>query len=129
MWDFIKRLFIWWDGQTFGTWVMTWLKGECVGEDEFGNRYYQTRDGIKRWVVYNGYADGSAVPPGWNGWLHHTVDTPPPGEHYTARGWQKPHRPNLTGTPDAWRPAGSLLAADPKPAPRPSYKAWKPKKR
>ncbi len=42
----------------------TWRKGELVGEDEFGNRYYRTRGGAidptlgfqRRWVIYNGYA-------------------------------------------------------------------------
>src|SRR5262249_41929256 len=83
-----------------------------VGEDEFGNRYYRTRGGKidptlgyeRRWVIYNGTAEASIVPPSWHGWLHHTVDTPPTQEQVTPRPWWKPHRPNLTGTPGAHRP-------------------------
>ena len=82
---FLLRFFTWWNGQTFGTQVWTRLYGEFVGEDEFGNRYYRTRGGKidptlgfeRRWVIYNGLAEASKVPPSWHGWLHHTVDVPP----------------------------------------------------
>ena len=82
---FLLRFFTWWNGQTFGTQVWTRLYGEFVGEDEFGNRYYRTKGGKidptlgfeRRWVIYNGVAEASRVPPSWHGWLHHTVDVPP----------------------------------------------------
>src|SRR5690606_7685521 len=69
--QFWLKFFTWWNGQTFGTQVWTWLYGELVGEDEFGNRYYRTRGGKidpvlrfeRRWVVYNGYTEASMVPP------------------------------------------------------------------
>ena len=92
--SFLLKLFTWWNSQTFGTQLWTWLYGERVGEDEFGNVYYRTRGGKidptsgfeRRWVIYNGYNEASAVPPSWHGWLHHTVDTPPTaGELYAAR--------------------------------------------
>jgi len=38
--SFLLKVFTWWNGQTFGTQFWTWLHGESVGEDEFGNRYY-----------------------------------------------------------------------------------------
>jgi NADH:ubiquinone oxidoreductase subunit len=60
----------------------------------------------RRWVIYNGYAEASAVPPSWHGWLHHTVDGAADEEALSAAPWQKPHRPNLTGTCGAHRPAG-----------------------
>ena len=117
--NFLLKLFTWWNSQTFGTQFWTWMYGEAVGEDEFGNRYYRTRGGAidktlgfeRRWVIYNGYTEASTVPPSWHGWLHHTVDTPPTQENYKPRSWQKPHRPNMTGTPGALRPPGSTLAA------------------
>src|SRR5215217_6662647 len=82
MMTLLERFFTWWNGQTFGTQLWTWLYGELVGEDEFGNRYYRTRGGKidkalkwdRRWVVFNGYTEASTVPPSWHGWLHHTVD-------------------------------------------------------
>ena len=73
---FFLRFFTWWNGQTFGTQVWTCLYGEPVGEDEFGNRYYQNSTGKRRWVIYNGTVEASRVPPDWHGWLHHTTDKP-----------------------------------------------------
>ena len=63
---FLLRFFTWWNGQTFGTQVWTWLYGEFVGTDEFGNRYYRTKGGKidkslgfeRRWVTYNGVRRG-----------------------------------------------------------------------
>lgn len=132
--DFLLQLFTWWNGQTMGTRFLTWRKGERVGEDEFGNVYYRTRGGAKdpmlgverRWVIYKGYAEGSAVPPGWNGWLHHTVDVPPSQESYQKKPWEQPHRPNGTGTADAYRPKGSVLADGQRRCTGGDYQAWSP---
>ena len=90
--SFLLKVFTWWNSQTFGTQLWTWLYGEPVGDDEFGNRYYRTIGGKidktlgfeRRWVIYNGYAEASSVPPSWHGWLHHTVDTPPTPESYKS---------------------------------------------
>ena len=43
--SFLLKLFTWWNSQTFGTQFWTWMYGEAVGEDEFGNRYYRTCGG------------------------------------------------------------------------------------
>jgi NADH:ubiquinone oxidoreductase subunit len=131
---FFTRFFTWWNGQTFGTQLWTWRYGELVGEDEFGNRYFRAKDGKidptlgfeRRWVIYNGLAEPSRVPPEWHGWLHHTVDVPPTQETYRPRPWQKGHLPNLTGTANAWRPQGSTLAAGKRPRATGDYKAWTP---
>ena len=132
--SFFLQLFTWWNGQTFGTKVFTARKGERVGEDAAGNVYYRSRGGVidpamgheRRWVIYNGPIEASTVPAGWNGWLHHTVDTPPSGEDYAAKPWQQPHRPNMTGTPDAYRPPGSALKQGAHPKSAGTYKAWTP---
>ena len=132
--NFVLKLFTWWNGQTFGTQFWTWLYGEEVGTDEFGNRYFRTKGGKidptllmeRRWVIFNGTAEASSVPPSWHGWLHHTVDVPPTEEKYQPRAWQKPHRPNLTGTPMAHRPTGSTLAQGRRPKATGDYKAWNP---
>ncbi len=124
--NFLLRLLTWWNSQTLGTQIFTWRKGRKVGEDDQGNVFYQTRDGKRRWVIYNGYTEASAVPPSWHGWLHHTVDTPPTQENYKPYPWQKPHRPNLTGTPGAYRPSGSTLATGRRPKATGDYKAWNP---
>jgi len=116
---------------TFGTWLFTKMRGELVGTDEQGNRYFQDKRMIagarrrKRWVIYNGEAEASRVPPDWHGWLHYTTDTPPPPGGYPRKPWQKDHIPNLTGTSVAYHPPGSTLApSDNKP--KPHYEAWRP---
>jgi NADH:ubiquinone oxidoreductase subunit len=132
--NFLLRLFTWWNGQTFGTQVWTALYGEFVGQDEFGNRYYRTKNGKidptlgleRRWVLYSGIAEASMVPPSWHGWLHHTVDVPPTQDTTEPRSWEKPHRPNLTGTAGAYRPSGSTLAQGRRPKATGDYKAWTP---
>jgi NADH:ubiquinone oxidoreductase subunit len=131
---FLLRVFTWWNGQTVGTQLWTKLYGEFVGEDEFGNRYYRTRNGKidptlgfeRRWVIYSGIAEASKVPPAWHGWIHHVVDVPPPQDKTKPHPWEKPHRPNLTGTPGAYRPSGSTLARGRRPKATGDYKAWTP---
>lgn len=122
--NFLLRLLTWWNGQTLGTQFFTWRHGQKVGEDEQGNVFYQTRDGKRRWVIYNGEAEASRVSPDWHGWLHHTFDQPPTQAPLRHRAWEQPHVPNLTGTPAAYAPEGSLRRT---PAPeRRDYDAWQP---
>ncbi|HYZ42174.1 MAG TPA: NADH-ubiquinone oxidoreductase subunit NDUFA12 family protein, partial [Stellaceae bacterium] len=98
---------------TLGTRLLTWLRGELVGTDAYGNRYYRERGSRplrrgggrasreKRWVIYNGEPEGSKVPPEWHAWLHHTVDEIPRPDR-PRYSWEKPHQPNMTGTPFAY---------------------------
>jgi NADH:ubiquinone oxidoreductase subunit len=128
----LARIFTWWNGQTLNTALHTLLFGKFAGKDEFGNRYYRSRKIDKalgferRWVIYAGESEGSMTPPGWYGWLHHTADLPPTEENYAARAWELPHQANLTGTPQAWRPPGSTLAANARPPATGDYEAWTP---
>jgi NADH:ubiquinone oxidoreductase subunit len=80
----------------------------------------------KRWVVYNGYAEASAIAPGWHGWMHYRTDTPPSQEDYKPREWQKGHKPNLTGTPLAYHPQGSLATGGERARVTGDYDAWTP---
>jgi len=122
--EFIKSLFTWWNSQTLNTRIHTWRKGVRVGEDEQGNVYYETRDGVRRWVIFNGEAEASRVNADWHGWLHHTFKDAPSDKPLAHKEWEKPHQENLTGTAMAYAPAGSLRAA--KPASRSDYEAWQP---
>lgn len=124
--NFFLQIFTWWNGQTLGTRFFTWRKGQFVGEDSFGNRYYRTRDERKRWVTYKGVADPTTVPPEWHGWLHHTVDVAPAEQVYKPKPWQKPHRPNMTGTPQAIRPSGSIARSGQRPRATGDYEPWSP---
>ena len=112
-----------------GTRLFTWMRGELVGSDAQGNKYYQDKRVIpgrrrKRWVMYNGVAEASRVPAEWHGWLHYTIDTIPPAGGAPRKPWQKDHLPNLTGTDLAYRPPGHSLSSSEKP--KPPYEAWRP---
>jgi NADH:ubiquinone oxidoreductase subunit len=120
----LLRAVTWWNGQTLNTQLFTWRKGVKVGEDEAGNIFYQTRDNAKRWVIFNGEAEASCVSPDWHGWLHHTWDEPPNLTPLVHKAWEKPHRPNLTGTAMAYAPAGSIRKTTPQS--RSDYEAWTP---
>ena len=128
--EFLLQFFTWWNGQTLGTRFYTWRKGTRVGEDEFGNVYYQggkdDEGRPRRWVIYNGESEASRIPPGWHGWMHHRVDTAPVDENYQPRPWQKQHQPNLTGSARAYRPRGSILTTERRPKVTGDYGAWTP---
>ena len=127
MLSWLGKLFVWWRDATPGTLVTTWYSGRKVGDDSFGNRYFETKDGKRRWVIYAGTVEASRVPPEWHGWLHFLVDEPPTAEAYVPRPWQKPHRMNMTGTPGAYRPPGSILASGKRPEATGDYKPWRPR--
>ena len=120
----IKRVFTWWDDQTFGTQLWTWRKGVKVGEDQQGNIFYNNKDDSRRWVIFNGPIEASRIDPDWHGWLHRTWNEPPTDKPLVHRSWEKPHQENLTGIVAAYAPAGSLRQAT--PAPRGDYEAWTP---
>ena len=130
MMRFLTQFFTWWNGQTLGSRVNTWRFGKSVGEGQFGNVYYEggtNPDGqTRRWVIYKGYSEASAIPPGWHGWIHHRVDTPPSDENYKPREWQKAYQANMTGTAAAYRPKGSILGQDRRPQVTGDYDAWTP---
>ncbi|MFT3808890.1 MAG: NADH:ubiquinone oxidoreductase subunit NDUFA12 [Micropepsaceae bacterium] len=122
----ISSIFTWWNGATAGTYWTTWRSGTFVGEDTQGNRYYRNADSTRRWVIYKGLAEPSRVPPEWHHWLHHTCEKPPTEDPPLVQPWEKPHVPNMTGTPYAYRPKGSLYAAGQRPKATGDYEAWSP---
>lgn len=122
--NFILRLLTWWRAETLGTTLYTWRRGVKVGEDAHGNRYFQSKDGKRRWVLFPGEPEASKVPADWHGWLHHTFNELPSKTPLPHKAWEKPHEVNLTGTMQAYAPAGSLRMAD-RPV-RADYEAWKP---
>ncbi|HYM30314.1 MAG TPA: NADH:ubiquinone oxidoreductase subunit NDUFA12 [Candidatus Cybelea sp.] len=110
---------------TIGTRLFTWLRGEKVGEDSFGNRYFREKSGGgRRWVLFKGEAEASKVPPEWHAWLHHTVDSLPTA--HAARPWEREHVPNLTGTSMAYKPPGAVDHGGRRAAATGDYEAWKP---
>lgn len=120
----LVRALTWWNGQTLNTQFHTWRHGVKVGEDAQGNAFYTTRDGKRRWVIFNGEIEASRISPDWHGWLHHTFKDAPTKAPLPQKPWQLPHQENLTGTPLAYAPAGSIRHAE--PVPRKDYEAWTP---
>ncbi|HUO99180.1 MAG TPA: NADH:ubiquinone oxidoreductase subunit NDUFA12 [Rhizomicrobium sp.] len=122
---FLRALFIWWNNATIGTVINTWLHGVTVGADAFGNRYYQSRDGKRRWALYAGTVEASRTPPEWNSWLRFTIDQPPAAGR-KRRPWEKDHLPNLSGTEGAYHPPGSLVRGEPRAPTTGDYESWSP---
>ena len=128
----LKQFFTWWSGETWGTRFYTWRKGEFVGQDDMGNKYYRAKSALpdsipeRRWVIYAGYSEASQIPPGWHGWMHHRVAAPPSKDGYVARGWEMPHQENLTGSAAAYHPPGSIAMGGKPLVAAPDYQAWKP---
>ena len=124
-----SKIFTWWDGATIGTSLFSAMNGERVGIEAAGNTYFRAKKKLadgreRRWVIYNGANDASRVPPEWHGWLHHTWNEAPTELAVPRKAWEQPHQANLTGTPGAYVPAGSLYRAA--PAVRSDYDAWRP---
>ena len=133
MLNFLKSIFTWWNGATVGARFHIGRRGVFIGQDDLGNRYYEAKDAKdsydgrrRRYVVYNGYADASKVPAEWHGWLHYTFDEPPTRAPLKRKRWEKDHLPNLTGTPYAWRPKGSLARGGDRASAAGDYEAWTP---
>ena len=117
---------------SLGTLLFTWIFGEEVGSDEYGNRYYRDRrtkgqKREKRWVRYQGSPEASKIPPLWHGWLHMTQKDPPQGTSSRIYAWQKPHQVNLTGTKYAYFPPGHPAKEGGRILVDQDYQAWSPK--
>ncbi len=116
---------------TLGTRLFTLMRGELVGADSTGNKYYKDRRQPvgrreRRWVVYNGAAEASTVPADWHGWLHHRTDVTGTDRGRNKFAWQKDHVPNLTGTEAAYRPPGHVLKGARRDKATGDYEAWRP---
>lgn len=125
-----KNIFTWWEGSTFGTWLTTKISGDQVGQDHLGNAYFQSRGlengKIRRWVIYAGANDASRVPPEWHGWLHYTLDALPDRALPAPRPFELPATANLTGSSEAYRPAGAIETRKKRAVATGDYEAWSP---
>jgi NADH:ubiquinone oxidoreductase subunit len=65
----LKKIFTWWNQDTFGTRLNTIFFGKLIGNDELGNKYYENKKG-KRWVIYANTIDASKIPVEWYSWMH-----------------------------------------------------------
>ena len=103
----IKKLllffFTWWNGNTVGTKLYTYFNGKKVGEDYFGNHFYESRNKKNRWCIYQYESDASKISPEWNSWLRFITNSCPTDIANTYE-WQKPFIGNLTGLDGAYKP-------------------------
>jgi NADH:ubiquinone oxidoreductase subunit len=127
---FLTSIFTWWNGATIGTRLFSARKGSKIGTDELGNVYFEGGIDVhgkpRRWVIYSGANDASRVTPEWHGWLHGTHAETPDKALPPSRAWQLPAQPNMTGTREAYRPAGALEAGGKRAAATGDYEAWSP---
>ena len=124
--SWLKTIFTWWHGPTFGTWLFTRRAGVEVGRDADGNVYYRSKKGDRRWVVYNGPVEASRTPPEWHMWLHRQIQTPPSEKPLPTKAWEKEWQPNPTGTVHAHAPSGSLIMSGRRARATGDYEAWIP---
>ena len=114
----LKKIFTWWNQDTFGTRLKTILFGKFVGSDSLGNKYYEDKKG-KRWVIYSNEIDATKIPVEWYSWMHFTSNKIEKDHEFKKYDWQKPHQYNLTGTKDSYYPNKNKNVLKKK------YKSWK----
>ena len=114
----LRKIFTWWNQETICTKIKTLFFGKLVGSDVLGNKYYESKNG-KRWVIYKGEIDASKIPVEWYSWIHFTSNKIEKNHELKKYDWQKPHKPNMTGTDDAYYPNKN------KDVTKKKYKAWK----
>jgi NADH:ubiquinone oxidoreductase subunit len=114
----LQKIFTWWNQDTFGTKLKTLTSGKLVGQDSFGNKYYENKKKGERWVIYSDEIDASKIPVEWYSWIHHTPNKIQNEHDLKKYSWQKPHQPNLTGTKEAYYPNKD------KDEPEKKYKSW-----
>ena len=129
--NFLTKIFTWWNGATIGTLLYSWRKGEHVGTDAQGNKYYRSKDRgdgqrERRWVIYEGSNDASRVPAEWHGWLHGSGEDVPESHLPPPRTWEADYTPNATGTAQAYRPQGALERGGKRARAVGDYEAWSP---
>ena len=98
----MKIFFTWWNRQTFGTFLKTLIFGKFVGKDEFGNKYYKSKQN-ERWVIYSSNIEATKITSDWFLWMHHTINEIP-NEKSKKYTWEKSHEFNLSGTSKAYKP-------------------------
>ncbi|KAL4706264.1 hypothetical protein ACJJTC_017431 [Scirpophaga incertulas] len=101
--------------------------GVLVGEDKYGNKYFENPRffyGRNRWVEYaDRYHlnyDASQIPAEWYGWMHYKTDLPPHQDPSRPKyKWMLDHTENLSGTTGQYTPYSTT---------RPKIEAWVPPK-
>ena len=123
----LKYLFTWWNGNTVGTKLYTFLRGKKVGEDYLGNSYFESKNLESRWCIYRDQSEASRISPEWNSWLRYISNTVPTSDNITYE-WQKRFDGNTTGLGGAYKPSITNEGSSKEDLEnyQSDYKAWKP---
>lgn len=121
----IKEIFTWWNKQTLGTRIWSYLSGIEVGEDDRGNKYYCNKSDTRRWVIYSEYVEATEVNPEWNNWLRFTSKALPLKKE--CYDWQLGHKSNKTGTSESYSPKSSIFSSKESYKEKIDYEKWSPK--
>ena len=121
-----KSIFTWWEGATIGAGMHIRGSSREVGRDASGNAYYRSKKGDRRYVIYAGQSDASRISPDWYAWMHKQIDDVPDKALPPAPKVLAEPLPNLTGTPHAYRPSGSLERGGKRQAASSDYQPWTP---
>ena len=124
----LKYLFTWWNGNTAGTKLYTFLNGKKVGEDYLGNFYFESKDQKNRWCIYSNQSEASRISPEWNSWLRFISKSVPTTSSDTRYGWQKRFEGNASGLDSAYKPSTISKGRPQEDLEdyQSDYKAWKP---
>ena len=111
-------------------WLKTKTRGQLVGQDEFGNRYYESDTQSRlfrkkdRWVVYNGKIEPSKIPGLWFNWMHYQSNQIP--NKYKPMKWERLHQQNFTGGTQTYPQAEQRTDFKLIIKPAACYEPWKP---
>jgi len=101
--------------------------GKLVGQDAYGNKYYENNThifGRNRWVVYAPKTgmdfEGTMITPEWFGWVHYKTDAIPTKENQVQYSWiDRTPTPNNSATSAAYTPYSTV---------KPKIQVWQPPK-
>eukprot|EP00877_Chromochloris_zofingiensis_P010716 jgi/Chrzof1/5899/Cz16g19250.t1 len=104
-------------------------KGKLVGEDQFGNKYYENPEGLynrKRWVIYKDKSsyNATSIPPEWHGWINYINDFPPTQYDYRRPVFAIEPYVTKTGTTEYYQPKGAWVNSEKRCWRK--HTAWKP---
>ena len=75
--------------------------GEKVGEDEYGNQFFELKQKDylgrkKRYCLYHGSVEASKISPEWHPFMHYQIDAKDVCQTFKQYKWQKSYVPDVT---------------------------------
>ena len=90
---------------SLGTLIYSFLCGKKVGVDSAGNIFFvHKKKSKKKWVLYKRKIDPTLISVEWQTWLTDKEFSDVPEKKDKNYNWEKPRKPNQSGTKDAYHP-------------------------